>query len=177
MSVIHAIDSLLPRFFLRIDNSFLASIMCFVTKLGDAGFIWIVSIILMLIFKKYRREGLASAASLSVCFLIGNYIIKPLVGRVRPCNLYPLVELLVEKPSDFSFPSMHTATAFSVAVLIFCRNRVWGTPALILASLIALSRVYLHVHYTTDIIAGAIFGTAFALVFYWLFFGLKRKDI
>ncbi len=170
MSVINAIDSFCISLFENIQNPFFDKVMIFLSFLGDGGIIWILAIVAMLISKKYRRAGLASAGSLLSCFLLGNYVIKPLVGRVRPCNVYPLVDLIIKRPMDFSFPSMHTATAFSVAVIIFLRSRAWGTPALIIASLIAISRVYLYVHYATDIIAGAIFGTMFALVFYKLFF-------
>lgn len=170
MSAINAIDFFLPQLFVKIQSPILDRAMVFLTFLGEGGLIWILAIVAMLITKKYRRAGIASAGSLLSCFLLGNYVIKPLVGRIRPCNVYPMVELIIKAPSDFSFPSMHTATAFSVAVIIFMRSRAWGTPALVLASLIAISRVYLYVHYTTDIIAGAIFGTGFALFFYWLFF-------
>ena len=175
MSVINAVDSFLPWLFSYIGNGLLDKMMIVLSFLGDGGIIWILAIIAMLISRKYRRAGIAAALSLLLCFLFGNFVIKPLVGRVRPCNVYPLAELIIKRPEDFSFPSMHTATAFSVAVVIFMRERRWGIPALILASLIALSRVYLFVHYTTDILAGAIFGTAFALFFYWLFFIKKEK--
>lgn len=173
MSVINAVDSFLPWVFSQIQTPFLDSVMVALSFLGDGGLIWIVAIVAMLISKKYRRAGIASAISLLLCFFTGNYIIKPLVGRVRPCNVYPLVDLIIKRPEDFSFPSMHTATAFSVAIIILCANKKFGIPAVILAALITLSRVYLHVHYTTDIIVGAVFGTAFALFFYWMFF--KRK--
>lgn len=173
MSVIHAVDSFLPWVFSQIQTPFLDSVMVALSFLGDGGLIWIVAIVAMLISKKYRRAGIAAAISLLLCYLLGSYVIKPIVGRIRPCNAYPLLELLIERPEDFSFPSMHTATAFSVAIIILCANKKLGIPAVILSVFVALSRVYLHVHYTTDIIAGAVFGTVFALFFCWLF--LKRK--
>lgn len=176
MSVIRAIDSFLPQVFASIQNPFLDKMMMFLSFLGDGGIVWILITLAMLASKKYRRAGIASAISLLLCFLAGNYVIKPLVGRVRPCNVYPLVDLIIKRPEDFSFPSMHTATAFSVAIIILCANKKFGIPSVILATLIALSRVYLLVHYTTDIIAGALFGTAFALFFYWLFFRRKRSE-
>ncbi len=176
MSVINWFDSLLPALFDIIENPVLSAVMLFVTKLGDGGIIWLFTIIALLLIRRHAKVGMASALSIGTCFVFGNYVLKPFVGRVRPCNIYTNLELLVNRPDDFSFPSMHAATAFSVAVILYRYDKRMGIPAIVLASLISLSRVYLNVHYTTDIIAGAIFGTAFALVFYWLFFELKRKD-
>ncbi len=176
MEIISFIDGILPALFSKISSQVVDRIMVFITSLGDGGFIWFILIASMLVSKKHRRAGVVSLVALGVCFFFGSFALKPLFARVRPCNIQPGIALLIDHPSDFSFPSMHTATSFSVAVMLYCYDRKIGIPAIVLASLIALSRVYLNVHYTTDIIAGAILGTAFALLFYYLFFKLGRKD-
>ena len=161
----NVIDSFLPRFFEGIANPPLDSLMVFLTRLGDGGVVWIFLIIALLVTKKYRRTAMVAAGSLLFCFILGNYLIKPFFGRIRPCNIDATLRMLIERPIDFSFPSMHTATAFSVAVVIYGKNKFFGILMIVLSCLIALSRVYLNVHYTTDIIFGALFGTAVALAF------------
>lgn len=164
MKFFNYIDSLLPKIFSSMANPFWDSFMVFVSRLGDVGFVWIIVILALLISKKYRRVGIIAAVSLAVCFLTGNYLIKPLVGRLRPCNLYPDLRMIVPCLTDYSFPSMHTATAFSVSTVLFRHNRAMGIPAIILSVLIALSRVYLNLHFTTDIICGALYGAGIALL-------------
>lgn len=182
MKIIEWLDGLLPALFNKIENPLLDNVMVFLTRLGDAGFIWItVSVVMLIVHKQWGgkrcfRAGLSSLLSLGTCAYFGNVVLKPIFARVRPCNLYDEIELLINRPTDFSFPSMHTATSFSVAVILYRYDKRVGAPALVLATLISLSRVYLRVHYTTDIIAGAILGCAFALLFYYLFFKFRRKD-
>lgn len=163
MSFIQAIDSFLPRVLESIANPFWDSFMVFVSHLGDAGFVWIIVVLTLLISKKYRKVGIIAAVSLTVCFVTGNYLIKPLVGRIRPCNLYPDLRMIVPCLTDYSFPSMHTATAFSVSAVLFRHNKLMGIPAIILSVFIALSRVYLNLHFATDIVCGALYGIIFAL--------------
>ncbi len=163
MYLVNLIDSLLPLIFEYITCPAIDFFMVFITRLGDGGFIWILTIALLMVSKRTRKVGFIAAVSLLICFITGNCIIKPLVGRIRPCNLYPELRMLIERPSDFSFPSMHTATSFSVSSIILMVDRKWGIPAIILSVLIALSRVYLNVHFTTDIIAGALYGYLIAV--------------
>ena len=88
-----------------------------------------------------------------------------MVGRIRPYDYDPtLVSILKRLPSDLSFPSGHTLASFEAATAIFIRNKKWGVPALVLAVLIALSRLYVTVHYPTDVIAGLLLGVLFAIV-------------
>jgi undecaprenyl-diphosphatase len=85
-------------------------------------------------------------------------LLKPLIARIRPCDVNTTVTLLIARPSDYSFPSGHTASSFcSASALYFSRTRLW-IPALVIASLIAFSRLYLYVHYPSDILAGAVIG-------------------
>ena len=100
--------------------------------------------------------------SIGIGFLLGNVALKNMVARQRPCWLDPSVGLLVQVPRDFSFPSGHSMVGFEGAVSIFMFNRKWGIPALMLAVLIAFSRLYLFVHFPTDVLAGAVLGTVIA---------------
>ena len=100
--------------------------------------------------------------SIAAGFLLGNVMLKNIAARQRPCWLDPSVELLVPVPKDFSFPSGHSLVSFEGAVCIFLFNRKWGIPALMLAVLTAFSRLYLFVHFPTDVLAGIVMGTVIA---------------
>ena len=164
MAFIDWLDSLLPAFFEKTANPILDKIMVFLSQINDIGAIWYGVILALISIKKYRKLGLATLISLTVCFLVGDYGIKPLVRRIRPCNLEITQELLIPRPSDFSFPSMHTATSFAVAFTLFRNDKKMGIPFLIIAAFIGLSRIYLGVHYTTDVIGGAVFGMLVAYI-------------
>ena len=130
-----------------------------ITKLGDAGIIWILLALSLLIFPKMRKYGLAMLAGLCIDVVLCNGILKNLVGRTRPCDVNTAVQLLISRPTDYSFPSGHTAASFTaVAALYFSGDKVIWKSALILAILIAFSRMYLYVHYPTDILGGIIVG-------------------
>ena len=137
----------------------LDKLMCMITHLGDAGIIWIILAIVMILIPKTRKSGVIVAAALVVDVLLCNVILKNLVGRIRPFDVNTSVQLLISKPKDFSFPSGHTAASFSsVAALYLAGEKKLWKPALVLAILIAFSRMYLYVHYPTDILGGIIFG-------------------
>lgn len=140
-------------------------LMPFITKLGDAGAIWILLAFFLLFLPKTRRSGAVLLAALCVDVVLCNGILKNLFGRVRPCDVNAAVGLLIERPQDFSFPSGHTAASFaSVAALYFCgEKRLWKL-ALLLAVLIAFSRLYLYVHYPTDILGGILVGVFSAYI-------------
>lgn len=139
-------------------------VMTFITHLGDGGAIWIVLAIALLVRPKTREAGIALAATLIMGVICCNVILKPFIARVRPCDVNTAVQLLIPRPSDFSFPSGHTGASFAgVAVLFFYKHRL-RAPALILAVFISFSRMYLYVHYPTDILAGALLGVFLAWV-------------
>lgn len=133
-----------------------------ITSLGDKGVFWILTGVILFCLKKTRRLGVCVLLSLGVGLLSGNLLIKNLVERSRPCWIDPSVPLLIPNPRDFSFPSGHTLASFEAAVSIWLFNRKWGGAALILAVLIAFSRLYLFVHFPTDVLAGMVLGTAIA---------------
>ncbi len=132
--------------------------MAAITALGNNGMVWVVLAGVLLLFSKQRKTGTAILAGLVLEVLCCNLLLKPLVARVRPCDINTAVQLLVARPSDFSFPSGHTGSSFAaVSVLYAAKNPLW-VPAFLLAALIAFSRLYLYVHYPTDILAGIILG-------------------
>lgn len=150
--------NLLDQIQQHLANDFLNALVPRISSLGDAGLIWIALSILLLLFPKTRKTGLASGIALLFMLITGNMILKPLVARLRPFTVNTAVELLIPPPTDFSFPSGHTYASFASASAIFRNNRKIGIPALILASLIAFSRLYLYVHYPTDVLFGILFG-------------------
>lgn len=141
---------------------FLDKLMVFVTKLGDGGFIWILFTVCMLMSRQRRKYGVMAAVALILGLLIVNGAIKPLCARPRPFSELSEPILLIPTPADYSFPSAHTMSSFAAAICIFFGSRRWGTAALTLAGLIAASRMYLTVHFPTDILGGLIFGIIFA---------------
>lgn len=136
-----------------------------ISFLGDTGLIWIVIGALLLSIKGHRRFGLLLLISLLLGWVINDYILKLIISRDRPFATYPQFLLFIEsikmsKPSGSSFPSGHAFSSFNCAVILFFANKKkFGAVAIALAILIALSRVFLCVHYPTDVLAGAVLGS------------------
>ena len=155
---------------------FLDFIMPIITMFGDAGIFWMACATLLLFFRKTRRTGLGMWFAMAMGLLICNITLKPLVGRMRPYD-FQIQELektwndilvggklLVETPHDFSFPSGHTIASFEAATVLLLNSPVMGIPAMILAIAIAFSRMYLYVHYPTDVIFSIFAGILFAVI-------------
>ena len=154
----------------------LNDIMIFITKLGDKGIIWIIIGIILLFPRKTRRAALLSLVSLLVAHLLCNEVIKDYVCRVRPYEVVEGLTTLIAKPADYSFPSGHAMCSFAAAVVYFRHQpRRLGVPMLALAILIAVSRLYVGVHYPSDVIIGAILGTIIAAIFILIFGKRNRK--
>ena len=153
----------------NIHCAFLDTVMPLITMLGDAGIFWIALSVLFLLFPKYRKIGLGMGAALLMGVLVCNVTMKPLFARIRPYD-YQLehfgrtIQLLVATPHDFSFPSGHTLASFEAATVLLINNRKLSIPAMILAVLIAFSRLYLYVHYPTDVIFSVFMGIGFAFL-------------
>ena len=147
-----------------------------ITRLGDAGIIWIILTVLLLIIPKTRKTGVIMMAALLVDVLLCNVFIKNLVARTRPFDVNTAVQLLVAKPRDYSFPSGHTAASFaSVTALYLAGEKKLWKIALVLAVLIAFSRLYLLVHYPTDVFGGIITGAIAGYIGYKLTFIVQSK--
>lgn len=130
------------------------SFFAFVTSLGDNGIVWIAFTLVLLLIPRTRKVGWVVALALLLEVLLADCMIKPLVARARPFTVRTDVLLLISPPTSFSFPSGHTGSSFAVVfALLFAKNRMW-IPASILAALIAFSRLYLYVHYPTDVLVG-----------------------
>ena len=148
----------------NIANPVLDTVMPIITKFGDGGVFWIALAVILLVFKKTRKTGLSMGLALLMGFIVGNLVLKNVVARIRPYDLNSGIEILVKHLSDFSFPSGHTLASFEAATAIFINNKKWGVPALVLAFLVAFSRIYLYVHYPTDVLAGMLLCVIFALI-------------
>lgn len=157
----------------NVRNALLTPIMKFITHLGDSGWIWIALTVFCLIIAKTRKTGFLLTFSLLGSLLVNNMILKNLVARTRPYEVVEGLERLIEAQKDLSFPSGHTGSSFAAAVIIFCMcPRKYGIPALVLAILIAVSRLYVGVHYPTDVLAGAVTGTLIACLIFCFY---KKK--
>ena len=133
--------------------------MVAITKLGDAGIVWIILTVILLLIPKTRKSGVYMAVALIADLIICNVILKPIVARIRPYSINQTVQLLVTPLKDYSFPSGHTAASFtSVSALYFAGRKRMAAGALIVSVLIAFSRMYLYVHYPTDVLGGLIIG-------------------
>lgn len=145
------------------------TVMAFLSNLGNAGILWICISVVLLLIPKYRKAGLEMLVSIAITYVIGNLILKNLVARPRPCDNVAQYQsiidsLVVARPHDWSFPSGHSMNGFTASVALLCNNRKMGIPAVILAALIAFSRLYNFMHFPTDVLAGIAIGTIVALL-------------
>ena len=150
-----------------LQSDFLDTVMPIITLFGEGGIFWIAWAVILLIIPKTRKIGLSMLIALILGLLVCNLTLKPLVARVRPYDLQEqdfgvYINLLISRQSDFSFPSGHTIASFEAAVVLLKNSKKMGIPAMILAVLIAMSRLYLYVHYPTDVLVSVVLGTAFA---------------
>ena len=166
----------------HLQCGFLDFLMPIITLFGDAGIFWMAFAALLLFFPKTRRTGVGMFIAMILGLIVCNITLKPLVGRMRPYD-YQIQELgrtwndllqggklLVKTPHDYSFPSGHTIASFEACTVLMLHDKRLGIPATVLAILIAFSRLYLTVHYLTDILAGAALGLAAA----WALGRLRR---
>lgn len=141
------------------------AVMTFITHTGDFSAVWAALGILFLIRKETREMGIALLLALLVCHLMNDMALKPLFERPRPSLANPGYEPLVHA-SGHSFPSGHAAKSFAAAGAILLCDRKAGMPALFYAGLIAFSRMYVFVHYLSDVAAGALVGMACAVLIF-----------
>ena len=148
----------------QLHNPIFDRIMVCITTLGNVGWLFILMGIILLCKKKTRKQGLHVLLALVVSVVFCNILLKDLVARSRPCWLVPEIELLIHNPTDYSFPSGHTSAAMATAVVIWIYNKKYGILMMVLALLIAFSRMYLFVHFPTDVLGGVVTGVMSAVI-------------
>ncbi|MCI8615451.1 MAG: phosphatase PAP2 family protein [Lachnospiraceae bacterium] len=150
-----------------------------ITSLGNAGIFWIIATIFLLIPKRTRRVGMISAFALICSLLINNILLKNLVARTRPYYVVEGLIPLIKKPVEFSFPSGHAGSSLASACVLY-RNlpKKYGIWFLVLAILISFSRLYVGVHYPSDVLAGAVTGIVCSYLGQWVVnrFFAETKD-
>ncbi len=177
----------LLHWFETLHNPITNPIFYVITTLGNAGWFWIVLAVLMLTVlpKKYKKAGLTMAIALILSLIFCNGIMKHLWARPRAFwvvgqnfvvgnefeNLYGIFNSI----HDYSFPSGHSSASFAAAVSIFMWRKKEGSAALVLAALIAFSRLYFTVHYPTDVLVGTITGALYGVAAYFIVKELMNK--
>lgn len=160
-----------------IQNPILNAVMVGITTVGNAGAIFIILGLVLLSTKKYRKAGFSVIVALIVMLLLNDLFLKEFFARIRPFDLFAsdpqkyaewgmkyVFPDLVYKPSSYSFPSGHTASAFAAAVALLWNNRKLGIPTFIFAAIMGFSRIYVQVHYFSDVVGGLVTGTLCALI-------------
>lgn len=182
----------------HIYAEWLSPIMKFITTIGEGGIIFIVTGLILMCFKKTRKAGVVALGSLLIMSILNNEILKPIMNRPRPFNLvtndqtgfFGLIDWsidkfealktdwvniyrfpwVVEQPHSLSFPSGHTSSAFAFmsGAAFVIKKWQFSVPAFIFAALMGITRIYVAVHYPTDVIAGAVAGILYAVIGYFV---------
>lgn len=155
-----SIEFTILDWFQTLHTPLLDRIAVALSTLGDGGLVWILFAAALLLFPRTRRAGLAMALALISFQVLGNWVIKPLFARPRPCDLNTAVALLVARPHGHSFPSGHTASSFACAFALWFQHSRLRIPALLFSAAMGLSRLYLYVHFPTDVLGGMLLGLA-----------------
>ncbi len=142
--------------------TFLDVVMPFLSALNNHGEIWILVGLTLVCTKRYRTAGICVLTGLLLGLIFGNGLLKNLIARPRPCWLHPDVPLLIPVPDDYSFPSGHTLSSFIAAFLLAKTDKRFGYFAIPFASVIAFSRLYMFVHFPTDILGGIVLAAVIA---------------
>ncbi len=166
----------------HLQCTFLDVTMPIVTLFGDGGVFWIAVAVVLLLFAKYRKTGFSMGMALVLGLLVCNILLKPQVARIRPYN-FQLQEygreitLLVKGLNDYSFPSGHTIASFEACTVLMLHDKRLGIPATVLAILIAFSRLYLYVHYPTDVLVSLVLGILFGFLGSYIVDQIYRKKV
>lgn len=170
ISLIQKFDSSILLFIKdNMHGPIMDKVMILSTYLGNGGIIWIVIAFGLIISKKYRKVGFMAIAALILTTFLGEGILKHIVKRIRPSSNIQSFDLLIQKPLSYSFPSGHTGSSFAVAGVLSKYIRKYAVEFFSLAFLIAFSRLYLYLHYPTDVLAGAILGLISSGIIIYIF--------
>ena len=137
---------------------FLDAVLPAISWTCNHGELWILLALCLVAVKRYRRQGWTVVLALVLDLVCCNMILKPWIGRIRPFAINTAVELLTAPPLDASFPSGHTAVSFAAVFALRAAGSPLWKPALAVAVVIAFSRLYLYVHWPTDVLGGALLG-------------------
>ena len=153
----------------NLQSGLMDTIMPIITLFGEGGIFWIAWAVLLILIPKTRKIGLGMGFALILGLLVCNVTLKPLVGRPRPYDFQLSefgvnIKLLIEAQHDFSFPSGHTIASFEAATVLLKNSKKMGIPAMIIAILVSFSRLYLYVHYPTDVLVSVVLGILFAFI-------------
>ncbi|MDR3277296.1 MAG: phosphatase PAP2 family protein [Oscillospiraceae bacterium] len=173
-----AFDEAVLQFTQNINSGAITAAMVFFSSIGNAGAVWLLAAAALLLRRKTRARGVTLLVCLALCMLVNNLLLKNLIARPRPFDALPWLTARIARPADFSFPSGHTAAAFAAAcALARGFSRRIAIPAYLLASLIAVSRVYVGVHYPSDVLAGVLVGTLCGFLGVYLLTGRHGRRI
>ena len=153
----------------EIHTPILDKLMLFISFLGDVGWFWLAIGVTCFFLPKQRKMGLQVLLSMLGTLIIGNLILKNMFARPRPCDIDTAVTLLLSRPHGHSFPSGHSINSMVAAIALFLNNKKIGIPAIIIASLIGFSRMYLFVHFPTDVLGGFAIAILVAIGVDWAF--------
>lgn len=168
---IQKLDDLVVKKIARIHTPFLNRLMIIFTKLGNGAFVWWITLCFpFLLGKNTRTTGVYLTLALGVTYVTGEIIIKHIIARLRPSSKLDDDELIIKRPKDYSFPSGHTASSFTAFTVTMLRCHAYiFIPVLLVAATISFSRMYLRVHYLSDVICGAALGILSGSVCVFLF--------
>lgn len=148
-----------------------------ISLICNHGEVWIVLAVIMLLNKKTRRSGMVLTLALLLDYLLCNMTLKPLIGRIRPCDVNTSIKLLIHRPGDYSFPSGHSASSFAaIGALKASGCKLW-IPAFVLGLLICFSRLYLYVHWPSDVLGGVILGIVLGYLAQYLVRRLEQRPL
>ncbi len=154
------LDKNFVQFFSNRRIKSFTTFMKFMSRMGD-GLVWFILCVIFLAIDIY--SGLALTIT-SITQVLLQTIIKHIFSRQRPFVKFEDISNVIAPPDKFSFPSGHTAGAFGIVFVFYYFYPVLFIPMLIIASFIAFSRIYLGLHYPSDVLAGVVLGFISALI-------------
>lgn len=161
----------------ELRTEFLDILLPIISSFADKGIGWIIVAVILACIPKYRKAGFTIGLALVLCLLIGNLTLKPLIARPRPYTYFPGMALLIAPLADFSFPSGHTFASFASATALYLHHKKLGSAAFVLAAIIAFTRLYLYVHFPSDILGGIILGIACGWIAYRIINWIQYKQL